>query len=997
MLQHTIAHVSGVDDQASLYLARIRQIDKIMEGPVKTLIGLTQQQETGNGEVAPKNAIYFPTWISSELKPEKNEDNRLTQAICCGTLQEIWRFSRRFSWLDKDTREQFIAVRENLVNAFTPDPEDSNDFEECAQLLNSKTFGGLNPLNASQIFRVLLEEGEGSAHSGIGFLAFFAMVWPLSRTFPVRLTAGARIEPWDVTAYVTAKCLLPIRRLQGIIERRAKLYEAVSTNLAELKKKKNASNPRDRWLFKIELDTLSANLSLLSRYAINKDAFSECAKSIKDLSDSEDREDQIYDNVLERLSEALGAIKKTSKKVLADANKIVKRLDTWIVAPLRAQQANLEKRKPHKRVAEKLNRTKTLSLIRERLGLRFADEHAGNKDYWKDLADAAEKSIEYCNEALKELEAACNIRPEQHDKKGVASASLEKRITSALKDLGDANRNVKDVLNKPVTDAALWCRSVVDREIAHASAENFTDFDPSELVSGIAVAVGWDLMSTKLQVSDAVTKALAGARMDGSWRSGKPFYSQNYATGIWAMTSDLVWTLTTAIKRFPDVNEADSELFNFVDWLERTRISLPVRSKEPAKQDKQLLRNYVGWPSERLRDRSKIQLGTTALSINALLEIRNLTEYRLWELCKKRFAVLSIEKPLREIEPVDLGTTHRKRLHRQLEQMAYRARLNHPDAVYSLVLHGPPGSSKTKLAEALSAEMWKFSSRWGPSEPRFIRITPADFTRMGEDRLDSEARVIFDLLSGVRGVTIFFDEIDDLLRQRNAGKERPTFMELVVPAMLNRLADLRSACPRQEISFVLATNYVDNIDAALIRKGRIDESIPVVYPDFVSRVAISLGETQKRLKKQKSDELETRKKEVGKILATLRHHEEFAATTNGWPYLALTSLCGFVIRELLKDESTDFTKALEKGLAEYGSTFSPPLYDGRLRDQSQEFLNEYTHHIISQPKDPGDCYNYLETQINQLEIDAPLAFKLKKLLDTVLNKQGRQNGDPKKR
>ena len=146
MLQNTIAQVSAVDDQASLYLARIRQIDKIMEGPVKTLIGLTQQQETGNGETAPKKPIYFPTWISSELKPEKNEDNRLTQAICCGTLQEIWRFSRRFSWLDKDTREQFIAVREDLVNAFMP--ERPNDFEECAQLLNSQTFGGLNPLTA---------------------------------------------------------------------------------------------------------------------------------------------------------------------------------------------------------------------------------------------------------------------------------------------------------------------------------------------------------------------------------------------------------------------------------------------------------------------------------------------------------------------------------------------------------------------------------------------------------------------------------------------------------------------------------------------------------------------------------------------------------------------------------------------------------------------------------------------------------------------------------
>src|SRR6185503_3152029 len=187
-----------------------------------------------------------------------------------------------------------------------------------------------------------------------------------------------------------------------------------------------------------------------------------------------------------------------------------------------------------------------------------------------------------------------------------------------------------------------------------------------------------------------------------------------------------------------------------------------------------------------------------ALSINALLEIRNLAEYRLWELCKKRFTVLSADMPLRDIDPVDLGATHPQRLHRKLEQMAYQARVKPEDADYSIVLHGPPGSSKTKLAEALSAEMWKYSSKWGPNEPRLIRITPADFTRMGEDRLDSEARAIFDLLSGVRGVTILFDEIDDLLRQRNTGKDRPQFMDLVVPAMLNRLADLRAACPRQE-------------------------------------------------------------------------------------------------------------------------------------------------------------------------------------------------------
>ena len=101
------------------------------------------------------------------------------------------------------------------------------------------------------------------------------------------------------------------------------------------------------------------------------------------------------------------------------------------------------------------------------------------------------------------------------------------------------------------------------------------------------------------------------------------------------------------------------------------------------------------------------------------------------------------------------------------------------------------------MAEAVGREMW---SGLHGDERRFIRITPADFTRGGEARLDAEARFIFDLLMHVRGVTLFFDEIDDLLRSR-ATRTDPNFIKLIVPAMLNRLQDLRDAAPRQQILF----------------------------------------------------------------------------------------------------------------------------------------------------------------------------------------------------
>ena len=985
MLQTLPIPVSAIDDEARFYLDRIRQIDKIIEEPVKTLIGLAQPQPTS--DTPPQNKISFPTWISSDLKPLK-EDNRLSHAICCGTLQEIWRFRRRFSWLDSYSIEQLDNVHKELVNTYKP--ERSANFDKCAELLKSETYGGLNPLLASQIFRVLLEAGEGSAHSGLGFLAFFAMIWPLSRAFPNRLIAGARIEPWDVTTYVTAKCLLPIRRLQGIIGRRAKLYDAIAENLRKLKDNNNGNNPRVSWLFRIELDDLCANLSHLSRLAIDENAFVDAAKSIRIYADTHDSDSQVYQYVLDSLCIALKAIRTTSKDVLDNAKSIVNSLTTMIEDPLRAKEA--EFKSTDEPLVAPPAELLSIADIEQRLGLRFADEYAGKQEYWADLANAAHTSIGYCSEALKELEAACQICPDAlTPPQGDPLNLLETNIKSALDHLAHANRNVKEVLNKPVTDAALWCRNVVDREIAHASAANFTDFDPSELVSGIAVAVGWDLMSTKLQVSDAVTKAIAGARKDGSWRSGKPYYSRDHATGVWAMTSDIVWTLTSAIKQFPAVRDADQELFNFVDWLERTQISLPLKDTEATDQDsgpQPAERHYVGWASERLRDRGKIQLGTTALSINALLEIRNLAEYRLWELCKKRFTVLAVDKPLREIAPVDLGAKHSERLHRRLEWIAYDAKESYESAEYSVVLHGPPGSSKTKLAEALSAEMWKYSSKWGANESRLIRITPADFTRLGEDRLDSEARAIFDLLTGLRGVTIFFDEIDELLRQRNPDDEHPTFMQLVVPAMLNRLADLRSACPRQEICFVLATNYVDNIDSALIRKGRIDASIPVVYPDFASRVAISLGETDKSLRREESPERSARKEVVSKMLKPLGHHEEIAEKTSGWPYLAFTSLCTFLVRELIKNENSTFKEVLKMGLAEHGSSFSPPVYAQRLKRYNQQLLNEYLHHLISKPKRPEDCRKDLTDDVKTPTLDAR---QLMNLLDVVIAREGRGN------
>jgi hypothetical protein len=866
MATTTTAQHTALEQKTALYLQKLEQIDRLLQGPVETLL-----RQAHNSDKAGR--FEFPALISDRAD-FRESPSPSTKALCIATLQKLARLRSRFPWLEKNSK--FDEFSTNLMVRFRPSKP--SDFWSNLEMLQSTVFGDLNPLTASYVFHVLLEAGEAEVHCGLGFLALFAMLWPLHRHFPDSLSAGSRIEPWEPTAYVTANCLLPLRKVLKITAKRADLLEAIKKNLTNLHSKKNQPDNRSRWLFNRELDTLCANLLRLSKFTVVGDKLSALAENVRRKSaaftvdcKSPNAPEDIYEYICTHLAKAINTIGTTSYAGIRQAKRMLDKLRRRLLSFLDKRPTNPDLTPP--------------------FDLRFSNEHAQDLAYWKDLYSSAEQSLDLCQHLLKLLAKAC--RPAKN------ATFKTKRITAALEALIDANRNVNDHVEKTpwLEDAARWCRTIMDREIAHAAAGNHTDFDPSELVSAIAVAVQWRLISTELQVSDAVSKALLGTREDGSWKLGLPFFSLDDAQGIWPVTSESVWTLTGALQQYPEVNVADTKLFLYLDWLESTQRTFS-REKE----------RYSGWPSDRLRHSHRIHLATTAFSINALLEIRDLVEFRLWQLCQERFTCASPAKGLDAIDPVDLGAKHEYRTHGLLAGMvADTTGVGRASAVYSLILHGPPGSSKTKVAEGLSAEMWKDCGKWGSTKTRFIRITPADFTRLGEERLDSEARLIFELLSHIRGVTIFFDEIDDLLHRRNTEpNNHPTFMALVVPAMLNRLADLRDACPRQEICFLLATNYVEHIEPALIRPGRIDHAQPVVYPDNPSRDAMLLRHLDSMLLRHFKDlavdkEKPASRDEAAALTFIVRRLSaklgNIVKVTNGLPWMVIEK----VLKDLLND------------------------------------------------------------------------------------------------
>ncbi|HST62515.1 MAG TPA: ATP-binding protein, partial [Longimicrobium sp.] len=856
-----------------------------------------------------------------------------------------------------------------------------------------------NPLSGSQIFRLLMWMGEEHAHRGTGCLAFFSMLWSLNRGHQ-----GAAIDPAVPSAYVTAKCVLPLILLNTTCRQRARLYRTLAESLRMLAKNRVPNDRHKYWCFCSDLEEMRRAVGDLSEIAVGREALRELEAALAEEISGIDLETDtaaLYERVVRKVAGTLEKVRATAAHSYGDTTRILRQIRRQILRPLRVA-AHGGRPGSRRRVAAMLAKF-------EARGFKFlrpgADLSAEYQDRLEDILNGAQVSAIQCGQIISELGRAADIRP----------GGTCETLARALELLAVANQNVAELVQEPVSHHAAWCSTVANREIAYASADNLTDFDAAELVSALAVSMRTRLLETRLQVADGVSKALVGVQRDGSWRLGHPFFSPDGTLGMRPPTADVVWTLTAAIKDHPDIRTADGDLFRFVDWLERTQrrvrrssLVIPQAGALAAAGRGDLERRVVeyldgledvsdvGWPLDRIRLPGSIHLATTAYSVNALLSVRDMSEHRLWQLCQERFTIVTEGLPLKKVDPVDLLAPHTARLHSILATMARTTRAGGSGATYSLVLHGPPGSSKTAVAEALAREMWRGTRRWGRTQSRMIRVTPADFTRLGEDRIDAEAALIFRLLRHVRGVTILFDEVDDLLRRRNADAERPRFMDLVTPAMLNRLQDLRDVCKYQEVCFLFGTNYIENIEPALMRAGRIDRKVPVVYPDFDSRQALAAKALHKH-------EMPAGAPEAVWEEAIQAAGEAFARDTAGWPWSNLSRLAGRwaeQVRGALAAAAKprrgrprtpgvpDFTSWLRTQLD--GDADLPDLradYEarlerlGRLGPRSGDLETEFLHYLVStEVNAPGRIKENIKAAMSSSRLSEP---DRKRLLDRI--------------
>jgi hypothetical protein len=429
---------------------------------------------------------------------------------------------------------------------------------------------------------------------------------------------------------------------------------------------------------------------------------------------------------------------------------------------------------------------------------------------------------------------------------------------------------------------ARWSETVLNRHLAYAASGAVTQFDPSELAHALKVVCRDGGRMRYAIILKALHTICAAQRPDGTWNCEQPFHWTENGTSMSPMSVEIASAVVAAVNMLvmnPErygasqveiatgLGPVNATLDRFFRWLSGSIQTFPLpMSLRKGKKSERTEPVLYGWCSDRVNESERIHSWATAAAIELLVDFRRLLQERINLLLRVEFISHHPSEltPLSKVDPTDLGKVvnakrdhgplikqlmGHMREHRRLELAEGFWLPQKPPAAdisfWSGLFYGPPGTSKTFLAEAIAAEL-----NWP-----LISVNPSDFLSKGNDLIEARAQEIFSAFRSASRVVIFFDEIDELIRDRSDEKDgQRSALSFLTPSFLTKLQDLRKAAKKNEFIFILATNYKDRIDSAAIRSGRVDQSILVVYPDAPARANLLLSEIRKMRGKINADE-----------------------------------------------------------------------------------------------------------------------------------------------
>jgi transitional endoplasmic reticulum ATPase len=138
-----------------------------------------------------------------------------------------------------------------------------------------------------------------------------------------------------------------------------------------------------------------------------------------------------------------------------------------------------------------------------------------------------------------------------------------------------------------------------------------------------------------------------------------------------------------------------------------------------------------------------------------------------------------------------------------------------------IILYGPPGCGKTFIVRKLAEELGYnfFEVRHSDLATPFIHGSVGNIGKVFATAQDNAPAIVF------------FDEISGLVPNRQNIQGEGSHKEEEVNEFLMQLNDAAD----NKILVVGATNFIDRIDPAVLRPGRMDKKIYVSPPDFEAR------------------------------------------------------------------------------------------------------------------------------------------------------------------
>jgi SpoVK/Ycf46/Vps4 family AAA+-type ATPase len=130
----------------------------------------------------------------------------------------------------------------------------------------------------------------------------------------------------------------------------------------------------------------------------------------------------------------------------------------------------------------------------------------------------------------------------------------------------------------------------------------------------------------------------------------------------------------------------------------------------------------------------------------------------------------------------------------------------------AIIFFGPPGTGKTHFAKAIAGAL----SWW------FIEIAPSMLLADGTAKMGANLRAVMEKVRPLEEAVIFIDEFEELASRRD---DADRVDKSITNEFLKQVPLLKSQ--GNHILLVCATNYIRQLDDALLRPGRFDCIIPV--------------------------------------------------------------------------------------------------------------------------------------------------------------------------